>query len=380
MELFKTDRIRVILSVFLTALGIFIFFTFITELFLEGYINFHTVNNEKAGQTGDFIGGIVGSIFTLVGIVLLYETLSLQRQEFIESRKVFQKQQFENKYFSLLELYNNIVNSFRLEIIPHTFRGKDFFTKNKEMLLHKYVSSNSYFKNRKQAIAFYNNFYLANRESLGQYFRTLYRIFELIETNITNEKEKVSYVKIIRGQLSESELFFINYNACTTFGEKFRNYILNYNLVKHLPILERLEFTEFKRKLTEEKSNAVSLVFEQVNDFLKSKNNLFYKTYLKGRFAFKVQRTTKKISIEIFRNNNVNYSNYLQEGFGLDDLTNEDFEKLLKGWFLEFFYFRKYIDTNNSNLKFKVDILVLGNKKFKITCNIYNADNSDLLF
>ncbi len=378
IDFFKRDRIRVVLSIILTILGIIIFLIFIGELSIEGFVNFYTINSEKAGQTGDFVGGIVGSIFTLVGIVLLYETLSLQRQEFIESRKVFQTQQFENKYFSLVELYNNIVNSFHLDIAPTSFRGKDFFAKNKEMLLTTYTPTNSYFKNRKQAIELYNKFYLTNRESLGQYFRTLYRIFELIETNITDEKEKVSYVKIIRGQLSESELFFINYNACTTFGEKFRNYILNYNLVKHLPILERVEFHEFKTKLTEEKSNAVSLVFEEINDFLKSQNTNYYKTYLKGRFAFKVQRSNKRIEIEIFRNNNVNYSNFVQEGFGLNDLTNQDLEKLLKSWFLELFYFRKYIETNNNNLKFKVDIIPNGNQKFKITCDIHNIDNSDL--
>lgn len=375
----KNIGVRIILSLVLTIFGAIIFLTFIGELTYEGWVNFHTINSERAGQTGDFIGGIVGSIFTLVGIVLLYETLSLQRQEFVESRKVFLNQQFENKYFSLIELYNNIVQSFHFETGLESFKGKEFFVKKKEQTLAMYTPTDSYIKNRKQAIALYNQFYISERETLGQYFRTLYRIFELIHTNIEDETDKSSYIKIIRGQLSESELFFLNYNAWTIFGEKFRHYIISDNLVKHLPILERIEFNEFKSKLkSEEKSAAVSLVFEEINIFLKSQKRDFYKTYLKGRFAFKITRDRTKIDIEIFRNNNAAFSNFVQEGFGLDDLDNKDIEKLLKCWFLEFFYSRKYTEDQNFNLKFKVDIVPNGPKKFKIICNIFNSDGSDL--
>ncbi|MFC5625652.1 putative phage abortive infection protein [Algoriphagus winogradskyi] len=375
----STASLRITFSIFLTALGAIIFILFIGELAYEGWINFYTINSERAGQTGDFIGGIVGSIFTIVGIVLLYETLSLQRQEFIASRKVFQTQQFENKYFSLIQLYNNIVNSFHLEINNHSYKGKEFFAKKKQIILSTFIPANSYFKDQKQAIALYSNFYIAEREILGQYFRTLYRIFELIETTIEDTEEKLSYIKIIRGQLSESELFFLKYNAWTTFGEKFRPYIINHNLVKHLPILERMEFNQFKKQLnSEEKSSAVSLVFEEINIFLKTKNTDYYKTYLKGMFAFKITRAREKVDIEIFRTNTATFSNFLQEGYGLNNLSNKDIEKLLKYWFLEFFYSRHYIENKNPNLKFKVDIQTISPTKFKIICNIYSSDGFEL--
>lgn len=376
----KSTGKRITLSIILTVLGAIIFVSFIGELTYEGWVNLYTINSERAGQTGDFIGGIVGSIFTLVGIVLLYETLYLQRQEFVESRKVFQTQQFENKYFSLIELYNNIVNSFHFEMGNQSYKGKEFFAKKKEIILNTFSPTNAYYKDRKQAIALYNNFYISERETLGQYFRTLYRIFELIETTIDDESEKSSYVKIIRGQLSESELFFLNYNAWTTFGEKFRPYIINYNLVKHLPILEKIEFNQFKRQLnSDEKSSAVSLVFEEINIFLKTKKIDYYKTYLKGMFAFKISRSKKEIDIEIFRTTNVAFSNFLQEGYGLDSLTNKSIEKLLKYWLLEYVYSKNYIENKNPNLKFKVDIQPNGVNKFKIICNIFTNDGSDLV-
>lgn len=376
----RNTKSRITLSFVLVGIGVLIIIIFLLRIKYDGFLNLNNINIERSAQSGDFIGGIVGTIFTLVGIVLLFETLSLQRIEFEESRKVFQTQQFENKFFSLLNLYQEIIRTFHYEM-PTTsekFTGKEYFTMHKNDLFLSFIPTNSFFNNRKQANSLYISFYLKNKEALGQYFRTLYRLFKLIEEAKFEQKEKLNYVKIIRGQLSESELFFINYNASSQFGEKFQNIIITYNLVKHLPILERIEFKEWKDKLIPEKANAVSLVFEEINNFIKVSNSDYYKSYLKGRFAVKITRTTKSIDLIIFRNNNIPFSNFIQEGWGLDNFTNQELEKLLKCWFIEFFYFRKYIEKDNKNLIFKVDIISNGNNKTKITCLINNKDNSDL--
>jgi hypothetical protein len=376
----RKTKSRIILSFVLVGIGLIIIIAYLVKIYKNGYLNTGSINLEYSAQAGDFIGGIIGAIFTLVGIVLLFETLSLQRIEFEESRKVFQTQQFENKFFSLLNLYQEIIRTFHYEM-PNTsekFIGKEYFEMHKNDIYYAFNSTVSFFNNRKHAKSLYTSFYLKNKESLGQYFRTLYRLFKLIEESNFELVDKISYVKIIRGQLSESELFFINYNASTQFGEKFQNIITKYNLIKHLPILERVEFKEWKNKLTPEKTNAVSLVFEEINDFMKSGKLEYYKSYLKGRFAIKINRTNKNIELIIFRNNNTPFSNFIQEGWGLDDFSNQELEKILKSWFIEFFYFRKYIETDNKNLKFKVDVIANGNQKTKITCTINNIDNSDL--
>ncbi|MFJ1262712.1 putative phage abortive infection protein [Capnocytophaga canis] len=378
--LYSILKKRIAISIVLLILGVFVSILFIGRLWYDGFVNLQMIDSEKAAQTGDFIAGIVGTIFTLIGIILLYETLSLQRQEFVESRKVFQSQQFENKFFSLVELYNNIVSTFHYDV-PNSsekFIGKEYFVKHKEDFISRLKFSKSYLKDQKQIIVCYTQFYLENKEILGQYFRTLYRLFDLIENNVVDKEDKISYIKIIRGQLSESELFFINYNAHTSFGEKFRSYIVNYNLIKHLPILEKAEFYELKSKLiSNDKVNAVSAVFEELTKSIKD-SKPYYKTYLKGRFAFKITRTEKLIHVELFRNNNVKFSNNLQEGFGLNDFTNDELEKILKYWFMDLFYSRRYISEENKNLMFKVDILPNGNQKTKIECKIQNRDETDL--
>lgn len=378
-------RYRILLSTILTILGCIVIFWFLIRgLFYEDFINSdYALNLDLSAKSGDFIGGFVGVIFTIVGIFLLYETLSLQRQEFVESRKVFEKQQFENKFFSLLNVYLNIVNSMHYDIpnSSQTFKGKEFFQKHKEDIYNSFSPTNSFYKNRKIAIDLYTIFYILNKEAIAHYYRILYRLFKLISETNFQEEEKNSYSKIIRAQLSESELFFINYNACTSYGKKFQALINDYNLTKHLPLLERLEFKEWREKLSEEKINSINILFEELYQFIISSQNAFYKTYLKGRFALKVEKRKESISVIITRNNLQNFNLNLQEGYGLDDFSNEDIEKLLKCWSLETFSYRRYKSSDSiKNLAFRVDIIDLGRSKFKITCDICTKDNSEIKF
>lgn len=372
---------RVLLSLILILSGLIITAVFFIELLFEGFLNFNTINFNRASDVGEFIGGVVGTIFTLVGIVLLYETLSLQRNEFEDSRKVFEKQQFENKFFSLLKLYQEIITTFHYDLPASSqkFVGKEFFIQHRNDFIAGFSETNSYFKNRKSATANYIAFYLNNKEVLGQYFRTVYRLLKLIQDSKNSAKEKVEYVKIIRGQLSESELFFLHYNAYTEIGKKSREFLLSYNLLKHLPLLEKVEFKYWKSKLTLEKINSVSIIFDELLIFLKSDLTKFHKVYLRGRFDLKVEKSDYKVELVLMRNNSVTYSSYVQEGYGLDDFNNNELESLLKFWGLETFDFRKYPDNPNSNLLIKVDNRPNGNFKSIISCNIKNKDNSKLL-
>ena len=93
-----------------------------------------TSNEISYGVFGDFIGGIVGSVWALAGVLLFYAALheqrkefklqskefELQRQELQETRKIFElqsktlkTQQFEETFFSLLTLYQNVANAIK---------------------------------------------------------------------------------------------------------------------------------------------------------------------------------------------------------------------------------------------------------------------------
>jgi len=57
---------------------------------------------DKSGQVGDFLGGVVGTIFSLSGFILLIVTLS-------EQRRATTKERFESKFFDLLRLHRENV-------------------------------------------------------------------------------------------------------------------------------------------------------------------------------------------------------------------------------------------------------------------------------
>jgi len=371
---------RINISRWLVILGLVIILWFLFRgFFYDNFINLkEKISLDNASKIGDFIGGIVGAIFTLVGIVLLYETLSFQRKELKESRQVFEKQQFENTFFGLLNLYKDIVQSIHIEdFIGQTYTGQDFFVKKKDECYDSFQYTNSIFKNRKIAIDTYVNYYTENKEQIAHYFRTLYRIFKTIDTSNFTPKEKMFYAKIVRAQLSESELFFINYNACTQAGKNFRELIVKFNIIKHLPLLEKLEFKEWKEKLTQEKVNSINIVFMGLIEYFRFNNqkNEYYKTFLKGKYAIKGKNEGSIISLRVYKNNNVTPSNHLQSGYGLDDFTDNELEKLLKAFFIETFKNGNYeILKDNSNIEVKTDIENKGNGKIEVWVKAYNKN------
>lgn len=61
-----------------------------------------SIKLQETGQVGDFIGGVVGTIFSLAGFLILVLTLS-------EQTKFATKERFESKFFDLLKLHRENV-------------------------------------------------------------------------------------------------------------------------------------------------------------------------------------------------------------------------------------------------------------------------------
>ena len=51
-----------------------------------------TLNEEKVGQFGDFIGGVVGTILAFVGVILYYIALTEQRKDIAINRQTLETQ------------------------------------------------------------------------------------------------------------------------------------------------------------------------------------------------------------------------------------------------------------------------------------------------
>lgn len=71
----------------------------------------------QTGQIGDFMGGVIGSIWALAGVLLYFSALRLQQQEMKNQReemasnqKLLDQQLFETTFFNLLKAQENIRN------------------------------------------------------------------------------------------------------------------------------------------------------------------------------------------------------------------------------------------------------------------------------
>lgn len=348
------SKFKIILSTFFTILGISIIIWFVSRgFFYENFINTnYKIDLTNSAQIGDFIGGFVGTIFTLVGVLLLYETLSLQRQEFSESREVFIKQQFDNSFFELLQLYKENVKQLKcFGYLGEELSAKDFFDHQKTLIGNSFVTIKSLSKNRKNAIIDFQKVYVNHESYLSTYFRTLYRLYSLIDNADINESNKASYSKILRAQLSYSELFFIRYNAMTDQGQQSTYFINKYNILKHLSNFELLEFKDWWSKLDDFEKNGLGTIFKQVKSILVTfltdkETNAISRKFKNGRYELILESENKTyFTVNLLKDNTIN-SNIVDISNGLDKLTIEEIENLIKCILKDFIIVNNFNEYN----------------------------------
>jgi hypothetical protein len=271
-------------------------------LWSESYNLSKVIDHNKFGTFGDFFGGVIGSIWSLGGMLLFYyalieqrkdfgtnrealfkqiealnlqaEEFKLQREELSESRKVFseqaktiKQQRLESIYFSLIDLYNKII----ISLDNHT-ESKNFFKEFRNSL------EGDILTNPNSITAYQLNFN-NKKEDLAHYFKTVYRILRIIDESDMNREEKFKYIKILRSQLSENEMFALYYNSRIPEGGRFYELILKYNLLKHLPRISKLEFVKYKKYIEDNKVRLIHLsdfMEKFLVDFLVELNHKIY--------------------------------------------------------------------------------------------------------
>jgi hypothetical protein len=169
-----------------------------------------------------------------------------QKEQLEAQNLTLRQQRFENTLFSLLELFNGIVNS--MEITRSRTIGEASFTLAKSrdcfrLLIQDYTrgyvaeqGQHSDWGHRTLCVSAYETFANFRQSLIGHYFRTLYNIVKFIDTS--NIDNKQIYINILRAQLSSSELTLLFYNCISKYGsEKFRP------LVEKCGLLENMDFS-----------------------------------------------------------------------------------------------------------------------------------------
>ncbi|MFN3827707.1 MAG: putative phage abortive infection protein [Micavibrio sp.] len=202
------------------------------------------INDENSrGTFGDKFGAI-NSLFSglafaglIYAILLQREELSLtreelsgQRMEFEEQNRTLRRQQFDNAFFQMLSLHNEIVNSLQ----ANTLRGRSVFERILAQI-NQHVGSVVSKQGTEKSVALndgYEMFYNQNQNSLSHYYRNLYRICEFVYSSEVDNKQ--FYFDLLKAQLSTQELALIFYECMAARAEKLKAYVEMFGFFRSL--------------------------------------------------------------------------------------------------------------------------------------------------
>lgn len=216
-----------------------------------------TIDGSLWGEYGDFVGGVVGTIIAYISIRLLVDTLAAQkranqiaRETAKDNEYTYRLQQLNDHFQMLIQLYRETLRQFKDPKKDDDTNGQTYLHDKMLEMRTKMGNCNTTYSERNiSAVALYSDFYTNHRDVASVYFRIVYRLLELVFDTQLRLRDKLRYVKILRCQFSEAELFFIRYNAMTSNGDKMKKYLNQFNVTKHLPELSLLEFTYWRDNL-----------------------------------------------------------------------------------------------------------------------------------
>ena len=247
-----------------------------------GSIDFsYTIDYNLFGTLGDFIGGVLGTIIAFYSVYLLVRTFQSQittnasvisaNNSVIDTNKKLVKQSqlqiFDSLFNTLLDLYNKAVESYQDD--EEGLKGRECFEKYARDFKEGGFDNQTEYKRRSMGAVFeYMALYAKHRRDLSIHYRMLYLLSRLTAEEKMYENIRATYAKCIRGQLSEGELLLLRYNCLSPYGQKMCQYVNQFNLLKHLPIMSLLEFTYWRNMVGEDDKisslDQLALSFRQI--------------------------------------------------------------------------------------------------------------------
>ncbi|NGZ15741.1 hypothetical protein HGG78_18720 [Vibrio aestuarianus] len=231
----KTEKIA--LGVFVGVVAIFLIYA-ASLILLTWPISEFSIN--KSGVFGDSFGALT-SIFSGLAFAGVVWTIVSQREELKVTRDELKNQGFENAFFQMLKLHNQIINEIdlvntRKEAGVVRTAGRDCFVTFVNRFFEHYdvqVRKGDDLEGEANRLyAAYSSFWDDNGHELAHYFRFLYNIFKFIDES--EIKNKQFYSRLVRAQLSDQELILIYYNSFGPYGKKFQSYIETFQLMDNL--------------------------------------------------------------------------------------------------------------------------------------------------
>ncbi len=150
--------------------------------------------------------------------------------------------QFEKKFHTLLALYREAAQAYKNrkgnpctvdEFVTETLAVCEFGNRDK-YLQRTNAACRTFFANARECLP-----------TINTHMRLLYQLLSLLSESGLDEKSERIYAKSLRGQLSDMELVLVRYNCWRKVGKNMRLLVAKYNIMKHLPLLNLLEYRKY---------------------------------------------------------------------------------------------------------------------------------------
>lgn len=136
----------------------------------------------RLGTYGDFVGGVLGTIFGVISVLLMFKTFDHQRKATADNQTQLEIERFHDLFFELLRLYqsqvsdlcgvyrtfekskeDNLTEDENTEVYEYSYNNKDFFDFEKEKLQRVFTPKKSFEQNQSEALKTYMFFYIKKR-------------------------------------------------------------------------------------------------------------------------------------------------------------------------------------------------------------------------
>jgi hypothetical protein len=273
-SLFSYERF----SITLIWLGGVVMITFFILLVSDAlWFHFLTPDQDaRLGNMGQLMEGTVGSLWALAGVILVYEALRFQRmelksqrhefelnrQEVIEQTQQFKAQNltmaiqtFENTFFQLILLHNEIVNSLAIErLVEDTSLENKKILKGRKCFRVFYQHFKNFYYNTIDLIGMatpdqiemaetlnetFLQFYVRYQDDLGHYLRNIDNIINVVDKS--DMKNKQFYAHMFQDHLTNYELLILFYYCFSDYGITLKPLVEKYRFFEHLIVEELLD-------------------------------------------------------------------------------------------------------------------------------------------
>ncbi|MBK9624513.1 MAG: putative phage abortive infection protein [Rhodocyclaceae bacterium] len=218
----------------------------------------------QLGTTGDAFGALntLFSGLAFAGIIVsialqskeLRDTrleLQGQKEQFVIQNSSLKRQVFENTFFQLLHLHNEVVGGINTTKgygnNKHNLSGRPAISALFEMFVDGEHHSNFPGEEKpKSRVEDYDRFFKIYHDTIGHYFRNIYQILKFVDSSLIDDKR--FYTNLLRAQLSSYELGLLFYNCLSGLGsEKFKPLIEKYSFLEHLPRYDLITSEEIQK-------------------------------------------------------------------------------------------------------------------------------------